>query len=90
MTTRMKPFLRLLTTEEAYAEIARTGALETETIGARSALGRRVAERRAPARRRGGRGARALLFKVARARSRGRARAPAALPVCSDRSAPRA
>jgi molybdopterin molybdotransferase len=44
VTTKLKPFLRLLTTEEAYAEIGRTPALATETIGARSALGRVLAE----------------------------------------------
>jgi len=40
----VKPFLRLRTTEEAYAELARTTALGVETIGARAALGRVLAE----------------------------------------------
>lgn len=40
----MKPFLRLKTTAEALAEIARARPLGTETIGARSALGRVLAE----------------------------------------------
>ncbi|MFN2425586.1 MAG: gephyrin-like molybdotransferase Glp [Candidatus Binatia bacterium] len=40
----MKPFLRLLTTEEAYAELARTTALGVETVPARTALARVLAE----------------------------------------------
>jgi len=40
----VKPFLRLRTTEEAYAELARTSALGVETVSARTALGRVLAE----------------------------------------------
>jgi len=40
----VKPFLRLRTTEEAYAELARTLALGVENVPARSALGRVLAE----------------------------------------------
>ena len=40
----MKPFLKLRTTEEAWAEIAATSALGAETISSRAALGRVLAE----------------------------------------------
>jgi molybdopterin molybdotransferase len=39
----MKPFLKLKTTEEAWAALATVSALATETIGARDALGRVLA-----------------------------------------------
>ena len=39
----MKPFLRLLTTGEAYAELSRVLPLDVETVPARSALGRVLA-----------------------------------------------
>lgn len=40
----MKPLLRLKTTEEAYAELARIAPLGTETVSSRTALGRVLAE----------------------------------------------
>lgn len=40
----MKPFLRLRTSEEAYAELARTRPLASEIVAARTALGRVLAE----------------------------------------------
>jgi molybdopterin molybdotransferase len=40
----VKPFLKLRTTEEAWAELARTKPLPAETVPSRSALGRVLAE----------------------------------------------
>lgn len=40
----MKPFLKLRTTEEAYAELARTQPVAVESVAARESLGRVLAE----------------------------------------------